>query len=306
MSFLSLAFLEKKLPPFFGQENEKICYSARTRFAFASSLSTPSTRKTKNSGAYSHSTSASLSPAPSRRTSLPPLESDMRSTIRPVRQGVAPRSAAAPASAAGNLAARGSDVVSRRRRPIVAVWVATRPGSSSTTLREEASAAAAALERSLALPSEVNGKLDADPGDRGGVAFDSPSSASSSTSSVAPRASTSSASTTSSPPTISLADRKNPGASADELTSTWEHRAWVAGTSALLLALAAQGVGKCLHDAEGGGGGLTSVAAALGLSYLLSDFLTAVYHWSVDNYGDGSTPIVGGQIAAFQGHHQVN
>ena len=200
--------------------------------------------------------------------------------------------------------------MSRRRRPIVAVWVATRPGSSSTTLREEASAAAAALERSLALPSEVNGKLDADPGERGGVAFDSPSSASSSTSSVAGLLRVASrgfaASTTSSPPTISLADRKNPGASADELTSTWEHRAWVAGTSALLLALAAQGVGKCLHDAEGGGGGLTSVAAALGLSYLLSDFLTAVYHWSVDNYGDGSTPIVGGQIAAFQGHHQVN
>jgi len=24
----------------------------------------------------------------------------------------------------------------------------------------------------------------------------------------------------------------------------------------------------------------------------------------VDNYGDGSTPIVGAQIAAFQGHHQ--
>jgi hypothetical protein len=37
---------------------------------------------------------------------------------------------------------------------------------------------------------------------------------------------------------------------------------------------------------------------------LPADFLTGVYHWSVDNYGDGSTPIVGSQIAAFQGHHQ--
>ena len=35
-----------------------------------------------------------------------------------------------------------------------------------------------------------------------------------------------------------------------------------------------------------------------------ADFLTGVYHWSVDNYGDGQTPIVGSQIAAFQGHHQ--
>lgn len=37
---------------------------------------------------------------------------------------------------------------------------------------------------------------------------------------------------------------------------------------------------------------------------IAADFLTGVYHWSVDNYGDGSTPIVGSQIAAFQGHHQ--
>ena len=30
----------------------------------------------------------------------------------------------------------------------------------------------------------------------------------------------------------------------------------------------------------------------------------AFYHFFVDNYGDGSTPVFGGQIAAFQGHHQ--
>jgi hypothetical protein len=28
------------------------------------------------------------------------------------------------------------------------------------------------------------------------------------------------------------------------------------------------------------------------------------YHWGVDNWGDGNTPLVGRQIAAFQGHHQ--
>ena len=37
---------------------------------------------------------------------------------------------------------------------------------------------------------------------------------------------------------------------------------------------------------------------------LCADFLTGVYHWGVDNYGDGDTPVVGQQIAAFQGHHQ--
>lgn len=36
----------------------------------------------------------------------------------------------------------------------------------------------------------------------------------------------------------------------------------------------------------------------------VADFGTGVYHWSVDNYGSGQTPIVGSQIAAFQGHHQ--
>lgn len=35
-----------------------------------------------------------------------------------------------------------------------------------------------------------------------------------------------------------------------------------------------------------------------------ADFGTGVYHWSVDNYGSGATPVVGDQIAAFQGHHQ--
>lgn len=39
-------------------------------------------------------------------------------------------------------------------------------------------------------------------------------------------------------------------------------------------------------------------------SACVADFLTGVYHWSVDNYGDGNTPIVGEQIAAFQGHHK--
>lgn len=29
-----------------------------------------------------------------------------------------------------------------------------------------------------------------------------------------------------------------------------------------------------------------------------------MFHWAVDNYGDGKTPVFGSQIAAFQGHHQ--
>ncbi|GMH89719.1 hypothetical protein TrST_g9845 [Triparma strigata] len=39
------------------------------------------------------------------------------------------------------------------------------------------------------------------------------------------------------------------------------------------------------------------------LTYALSDLGSGIFHWSVDNYGNGSTPILGNIIAAFQGHH---
>lgn len=38
-------------------------------------------------------------------------------------------------------------------------------------------------------------------------------------------------------------------------------------------------------------------------SWVLADFGSGLLHWSVDNYGNGQTPIMGGIIAAFQGHH---
>ena len=41
------------------------------------------------------------------------------------------------------------------------------------------------------------------------------------------------------------------------------------------------------------------------MSWLLADFGSGVLHWSVDNYGNGRTPIMGGIIAAFQGHHSA-
>jgi len=49
---------------------------------------------------------------------------------------------------------------------------------------------------------------------------------------------------------------------------------------------------------------LGSAALAAVAGYVFADFGTGVYHWAVDNYGSGSTPIVGYQIAAFQGHHK--
>jgi ubiquitin-conjugating enzyme E2 variant len=41
-------------------------------------------------------------------------------------------------------------------------------------------------------------------------------------------------------------------------------------------------------------------------SWVLADFGLGVLHWSVDNYGNGRTPIMGGIIAAFQGHHSAH
>lgn len=46
------------------------------------------------------------------------------------------------------------------------------------------------------------------------------------------------------------------------------------------------------------------VVLAMAAAYYLSDLGSGIYHWIVDNWGDGSTPLIGSQIVAFQGHHQ--
>lgn len=58
---------------------------------------------------------------------------------------------------------------------------------------------------------------------------------------------------------------------------------------------------------NGGNVPLTAVQGVLLLvsSWILADFGSGVLHWSVDNYGNGRTPIMGGIIAAFQGHHSA-
>lgn len=44
-------------------------------------------------------------------------------------------------------------------------------------------------------------------------------------------------------------------------------------------------------------------AAGAFVGYLIADLVSGVFHWSVDNYGDGRTPVFGAVIEAFQGHH---
>lgn len=43
--------------------------------------------------------------------------------------------------------------------------------------------------------------------------------------------------------------------------------------------------------------------ATLAFSWVMADLGSGILHFSVDNYGNGRTPIMGGIIAAFQGHH---
>mmetsp|Transcript_257 Transcript_257/g.508 ORF Transcript_257/g.508 Transcript_257/m.508 type:complete len:329 (+) Transcript_257:153-1139(+) len=82
------------------------------------------------------------------------------------------------------------------------------------------------------------------------------------------------------------------------LSSTWEHRAWVWSTTLLLSATFVKGFSD-VDDVE------TAVLAcgSLAASYVLADLGTGIYHWAVDNYGSGRTPVFGKQIEAFQGHH---
>ncbi|XVF03904.1 hypothetical protein REPUB_Repub05bG0033600 [Reevesia pubescens] len=81
--------------------------------------------------------------------------------------------------------------------------------------------------------------------------------------------------------------------------STWSQRAWVAsGCITLLISLA-----KAIKGTADSHMWVETLLAGY-VGYILADLLSGVYHWSVDNYGDASTPIFGSQIEAFQGHRK--
>lgn len=83
------------------------------------------------------------------------------------------------------------------------------------------------------------------------------------------------------------------------LKSTWSHHAWVAtGCIAILVSLANSVIGSIDSHIW-----LEPILVGL-IGYLFADLASGVYHWSIDNYGDASTPVFGSQIDAFQGHHK--
>lgn len=85
------------------------------------------------------------------------------------------------------------------------------------------------------------------------------------------------------------------------MSSTIEHRVWTYGGMSVMGGLFFQAV-SAANDL--GPEGWVTISISALAAYVLADLGTGIYHWSVDNYGDGSTPLVGKQIAAFQGHHQ--
>ena len=83
------------------------------------------------------------------------------------------------------------------------------------------------------------------------------------------------------------------------LESTWSHRAWVTvGCTTLLISL-----GESIKGSVDMNMWIEPIVAGW-IGYILADLGSGVYHWAIDNYGDESTPLVGAQIEAFQGHHK--
>jgi len=100
----------------------------------------------------------------------------------------------------------------------------------------------------------------------------------------------------------------------DGLETTTKHRLIVWGTMFGQFSIAAYSISQILqtHSMDG----TSTPMMAIGLTFLqtllitltswtVADFGSGVLHWSVDNYGNGRTPVVGGLIAAFQGHHSA-
>ncbi|KFK29209.1 hypothetical protein AALP_AA7G103300 [Arabis alpina] len=92
---------------------------------------------------------------------------------------------------------------------------------------------------------------------------------------------------------------ENPPLSNDPtLQSTWTHRLWVAaGCTTVFTSFA-----KSIVGGFGSHRWLEPALAAYA-GYVLADLGSGVYHWVIDNFGDESTPLVGTQIQAAQGHH---
>lgn len=92
----------------------------------------------------------------------------------------------------------------------------------------------------------------------------------------------------------------------DDLETTPMQVAMVTGTFAGQAFFAAHAINTLFSQTNGNvpQTALISIATVVA-SWVAADFGSGVLHWSVDNYGNGRTPIMGNIIAAFQGHHSA-
>uniref|UniRef100_A0A7N0UB50 Lipid desaturase domain-containing protein n=1 Tax=Kalanchoe fedtschenkoi TaxID=63787 RepID=A0A7N0UB50_KALFE len=81
------------------------------------------------------------------------------------------------------------------------------------------------------------------------------------------------------------------------LKSTWGHRAWVAGACMILFTSIYKSVSGLSASSW-----MQPIMFSLA-GYVVADLASGIYHWAIDNYGSATTPILGRQIEAFQGHH---
>ena len=87
--------------------------------------------------------------------------------------------------------------------------------------------------------------------------------------------------------------------------STDEQRLVTAGLFASCAALVLRGMcGVQFGEEAGSPLAWAELLGSAAAAYWLSDVGTGIFHWSVDNYGDKNTPVMGGIIDAFQGHHK--
>lgn len=94
---------------------------------------------------------------------------------------------------------------------------------------------------------------------------------------------------------------------ADDSLETQDYQVAAVATTFLgHAAFAAMAISQ-LMEINDGNAALTAVqsSAIIASSWLLADLGSGILHWSVDNYGNGKTPVMGSIIAAFQGHHSA-
>jgi ubiquitin-conjugating enzyme E2 variant len=101
------------------------------------------------------------------------------------------------------------------------------------------------------------------------------------------------------PPIKVVTAANRPRDSDTSLQSTWSHHTWVAVGCVILLISLGESI-KGLVDMNMWVEPILTGWAG----YIFADLGSGIYHWAIDNYGDESTPLVGSQIEAAQGHHK--